>query len=132
MKPITTYLATLASDSRESFAARCGTSINYLRKASSTGQKIGESLCIALERESARAIRCEDLRPDVDWAYLRNTPELAQAHIHQAQPATECIASDTTDCTGNADALRTGTIRRQDDRRANGNPAFQNLEAGVA
>lgn len=92
MKPITTYLATLAPEDRDPFAARCGTSIGYLRKATSTGQRIGESLCIALERESERAIRCEDLRPDVDWAYLRNTVELAQAHTSSSQAATKNVA----------------------------------------
>lgn len=29
--------------------------------------------CIAIERATAGAVRCEDLRPDVDWAYLRAT-----------------------------------------------------------
>lgn len=54
-------------------AAACGTSLGYLRKACSTGQRIGEKICIAIERESDGAVRCEDLRPDVDWAYLRGT-----------------------------------------------------------
>lgn len=27
--------------------------------------------CPAIERVTARAVRCEDLRPDVDWACLR-------------------------------------------------------------
>ena len=27
--------------------------------------------CPAIERATARAVRCEDLRPDVDWACLR-------------------------------------------------------------
>lgn len=29
--------------------------------------------CPAIERATAGAVRCEDLRPDVDWAYLRST-----------------------------------------------------------
>lgn len=31
------------------------------------------SYCIAVEKELAGKMRCEDLRPDVDWAYLRST-----------------------------------------------------------
>lgn len=27
--------------------------------------------CIEIERATAGAVRCEELRPDVDWAYLR-------------------------------------------------------------
>jgi DNA-binding transcriptional regulator YdaS (Cro superfamily) len=29
--------------------------------------------CPAIEKATAGAVRCEDLRPDVDWAYLRAT-----------------------------------------------------------
>ena len=29
--------------------------------------------CPDIERVTGGAIRCEDLRPDVDWAYLRGT-----------------------------------------------------------
>ena len=29
--------------------------------------------CIEIEKATAGAVRCEDLRPDVDWAYLRGT-----------------------------------------------------------
>lgn len=29
--------------------------------------------CPAIERVTGGAIRCEDLRPDVDWAYLRRS-----------------------------------------------------------
>jgi DNA-binding transcriptional regulator YdaS (Cro superfamily) len=36
--------------------------------------------CPAIERATIRAVRCEELRPDVDWAYLRAVcEELAQA-----------------------------------------------------
>lgn len=71
MKPLISYLNSLPKPQQLAYAARCHTSIGYLRKAASTGQKLGESLCIALDRESGGTIRCEDLRPDVDWAYLR-------------------------------------------------------------
>lgn len=73
MKQITTYLSTLPAGERDAFAARCGTTVGYLRKAVSISQRLGEGLCIAIERESARAITVEQLRPDVDWAYIRNT-----------------------------------------------------------
>jgi DNA-binding transcriptional regulator YdaS (Cro superfamily) len=29
--------------------------------------------CPTIERATSGAVRCEDLRPDVDWAYLRAT-----------------------------------------------------------
>lgn len=67
------YINSLEPDAREDFAQRAGTSINYLRKAISTKQPLGPALCINLERESHGALRCEALRSDVDWAYLRTS-----------------------------------------------------------
>lgn len=34
--------------------------------------------CIQIERATGGAVRCEALRPDVDWAYLRATDCSAQ------------------------------------------------------
>jgi len=33
--------------------------------------------CPLIERATQGAVRCEDLRPDVDWAYLRGTNKKA-------------------------------------------------------
>lgn len=33
--------------------------------------------CPSIERATAGAVRCEDLRPDVDWEYLRGTKRKA-------------------------------------------------------
>lgn len=33
--------------------------------------------CIEIERLTSRTVRCEDLRPDADWAYLRNSVNLS-------------------------------------------------------
>ncbi|HCC80405.1 MAG TPA: Cro/Cl family transcriptional regulator [Methylophaga sp.] len=73
MKELIAYLNQLEPDQRVDFCTRCGTSVGYIRKASSIGQRLGESLCINIERESNQLIRCETLRPDVDWGYIRNT-----------------------------------------------------------
>lgn len=76
MKDLIDYLNSLGREQQAAFAVRCGTSIGYLRKAASVGQRLGERLCVSLERESAGAVRCESLRPDVDWAYLaKRTPK---------------------------------------------------------
>lgn len=36
-------------------------------------RKFGIASCLRLEAKSSGAVTCEDLRPDVDWAYLRGT-----------------------------------------------------------
>ena len=45
----------------------------HLRNVSYGYRTCAESLAIAIERESRRKVRCERLRPDVDWAYLRRS-----------------------------------------------------------
>lgn len=73
MNTLLAYLNSLSPEEQTAFAARCDTSIGYLRKAISIDQRLGESLCINIERESGGAVRCEDIRPDTDWAFLRGS-----------------------------------------------------------
>lgn len=73
MEELIKYLKTLNPDDKGDFCRRCGTTLGYIRKASSVKQRLGESLCINIERESGGAVKCEQLRPDVDWAYIRGT-----------------------------------------------------------
>ncbi|WP_120967854.1 YdaS family helix-turn-helix protein [Comamonas sp. lk] len=88
MDKLLAYLNSLPKAERLDLVTRCKTSEGYLRKAISKGQRLGESLCISLDRESSGAIRCEDLRPDVDWAYLRTTrPIPAAAELAACKPA---------------------------------------------
>lgn len=77
-----TYLFGLPMDRRVKFAERCGTTYAHLRNVSYGQKPCGESLAINVERESGGAVRCEGLRPDVDWAYLRGTsPANAQREV---------------------------------------------------
>jgi DNA-binding transcriptional regulator YdaS (Cro superfamily) len=73
MEALRTYLKSLTPAEQSRFAKRCGTSIGYLRKALSREHKLGDSLVIKIERESAGAVPVEKLRPDIDWAYLRGS-----------------------------------------------------------
>lgn len=71
MKILLNYLNSLTTAEQAEYAARCNTSVGYLRKAVSVGQRISEALCVALDRESGGAVPFEILRPDVDWDYVR-------------------------------------------------------------
>lgn len=80
MEKFKTYWLGIPVPDRPEFAHRCGTTHKYLNMvAHGQKQRVGESLAIAIDRETAGAVRCEDLRPDVDWPYLRGTrkPEAA-------------------------------------------------------
>jgi DNA-binding transcriptional regulator YdaS (Cro superfamily) len=63
----------LQLDQRRHLAGRCGIGDAYLYQILSGRKLASPELCIVIERESSGAIRCEDLRPDVDWAYIRAT-----------------------------------------------------------
>ena len=68
-----TYLFSLPMAERIRFGERCGTTYAHLRNVAYAQKPCGESLAINVERESRGAVRCEDLRPDVDWGYMRGT-----------------------------------------------------------
>ncbi len=41
-------------------------------------RKVPVERCIDIERATAGQVRCEDLRPDIDWAVLRQPAPKAQ------------------------------------------------------
>lgn len=85
MSQLKSYLMSMPLSDREDFAKRCETTWPFLRNVMYGQRSAGEKLCISIERESGGAVHCEDLRPDVDWAYLRGTsPELAQQEASHA------------------------------------------------
>lgn len=77
MKNLLAYLNKLTTQEQDVFAEGVGTSVGYLRKACCVNQRLSADMCIRIERESNGDIRCEELRPDVDWAYLRGTKKAA-------------------------------------------------------
>lgn len=79
MDKLIAYLNSLTPDEQADFARRCGTSVGYLRKAASTGQRLGESLAINIDRESGRAVTFDYLRSDADWNYVRSTSNIETA-----------------------------------------------------
>jgi DNA-binding transcriptional regulator YdaS (Cro superfamily) len=66
------YLKSQDRPARRSFAAGCGTSVEYLFLIAYGKRTPKVALAVAIERESAGAVRCDTLLPDVDWHYLRS------------------------------------------------------------
>jgi DNA-binding transcriptional regulator YdaS (Cro superfamily) len=87
MDKLLAYLNGLDKAARIEFSTACGTTERYLRKAISAKQPLGAQLCINIDRESRGAVRCEDLRPDIDWAYLRGTAKVAAGEREGAADA---------------------------------------------
>lgn len=68
---LSTYLDKLNPVDQQTFAKRCGTSVDYLKQIASGTRRPGAKLAVDIERESLGAVPVEELLPEVDWAYLR-------------------------------------------------------------
>jgi DNA-binding transcriptional regulator YdaS (Cro superfamily) len=72
MKKLLDYLNSLPVAAQEDFAKRCQTTVGYLRQIAYGHRECQAPLAINIERESSRALICEELCPKgVDWAYIR-------------------------------------------------------------
>lgn len=71
------YLKTFDPDAQKAFASRCATSLGQLKQVAYGYRRAGAGLAILIERESHGIVRCETLRPDIEWGYLRGTSEAA-------------------------------------------------------
>lgn len=67
------YLKTMDKEGLEAFARRCGTSAGQLKQVAYGNRRASAGLAVGLDRETNGTISCEVLRPDIDWAYLRQT-----------------------------------------------------------
>lgn len=73
MEKLRTYLNGLPVKDQAKYAKRSGTTIAYLRKALSTQpEKMDAAIVVRLDRESGGEVPCEELRSDIDWAYVRS------------------------------------------------------------
>ncbi|AEJ01234.1 hypothetical protein Nit79A3_1402 [Nitrosomonas sp. Is79A3] len=78
------YIQSLSVNERVVFAENCETTLKHLRNVAYGYKIAGENLCINIERESKGAVRCEELRTDVDWGFLRGTSKQAQTNSKDA------------------------------------------------
>lgn len=67
------YLKNLSKEAVDGFAKRCNTTAGQLRQVGYGNRRAAAGLAVDIERESAGAVTCEELRPDIDWAYLRGS-----------------------------------------------------------
>ena len=67
------YIKPFDKQSLEAFAASCRTTVGQLKQGAYGYRRPGAALAISIERESSRSVTCEEMRPDIDWAYLRST-----------------------------------------------------------
>lgn len=69
------YIKKMPTNSeREDFATRCGTTFGYLKLVMYGNRNCSAALAVKIDKESKGAVSCDDLCPDVDFNYLRNSP----------------------------------------------------------
>lgn len=81
-KQLIIFLNSLSTDQQQTYAANCGTTVGYLRKACSIGQTFGPELCTRLDLNSHGAVSRQELRPK-DWHEI--WPELARKRARVAR-----------------------------------------------
>ena len=72
---LNTYLSKRNGTAKE-FAGLVGIHEVLLSQLRNNQRKTPAEICIEIERASNGKVRCEDLRPDVDWSYLRKTAKV--------------------------------------------------------
>lgn len=77
METLRSYLKTLSPREQADFARRAGTTIGYLRKALSKGQRFGGALVRQLHIQSGGYVCLTDLRPDI-WPADEQQPSRAK------------------------------------------------------
>jgi DNA-binding transcriptional regulator YdaS (Cro superfamily) len=68
-----TYISGLDKAALEGFAKRCLTSVGQLKQVAYGNRRASAGLAVGIERETGAVITCEQLRSDIDWAYVRST-----------------------------------------------------------
>lgn len=71
MKPFARALEIVGGPAK--LAAAVGVTVQAVCFWRDEERRLPADHCPTIERATNGAVRCEDLRPDVDWAYLRNT-----------------------------------------------------------
>lgn len=95
MNTFRTYFKALTKDERTAIAEQVGTSVAYLWQIAYKQRRCNESMAIEIEKASKGAIRVEDLRPDVDWAYIRSSAKsIADSDIVERDAATDDTQQD--------------------------------------
>ncbi len=78
-----TFVSGLGDDlEREAFAAQCGTTFGHLRQIYYGNRTCDAGLAIEIEKNTNQAVKCDELRPDIDFDYIRNSSNKSEELEH--------------------------------------------------
>lgn len=73
------FLQKQPSGYKAKLARAIGRSPSYFSRQLAGSRSFNEADCIEIEKFTAGEVRCEDILPDVDWAFLRRQSQGAEA-----------------------------------------------------
>ena len=65
------YMKALDAVALSKMAIACRTTVGQLRQVAYGNRRASTALAIAIDRCTEGEVPCEELRPDIDWKYLR-------------------------------------------------------------
>lgn len=71
------YFLSLSKKDRQLFAEKSGTTVGQIIQIYTGNRSCSTALAINFDRESGGKVRCDELCPDVDFAYLMNKKAVA-------------------------------------------------------
>ncbi len=79
----------LQSNSQAGLARKLGVTAGAVNQWANGTSAVAAERCPQIEQATAGQVRCEDLRPDVQWHVLRNTPPAASTAPAATQTITQ-------------------------------------------
>ena len=70
------YIKPMTKEALDDFAASCGSTVGQLRQVA-YGRRASADLAIRIDMASGGVVNCEDIREDINWAYLRGRERAA-------------------------------------------------------
>lgn len=81
MKKLIAFLEKQSPGYKAQLAEAINRPASYLSRQLSGDRSFTERDAIAIEKYTNGEVRCEDILPDVDWAYLRSTDRRRRAEV---------------------------------------------------
>jgi DNA-binding transcriptional regulator YdaS (Cro superfamily) len=100
MQTFHSYFKRLSKSEREAFAEAVDTSVAYLWQIIYEQRRCKEGLAIEISKASNGEVPLSDLRPDVDWDYVRRAAESITNSEAPSDAVDRGAASDDMQVTG--------------------------------
>eukprot|EP01031_Cornospumella_fuschlensis_P049160 gene49160-biopygen39398 len=71
------YIRTMSQEELSAFAERTGSTVGQIKQVA-YGRRASAELAIRIDIASCGDVTCEDIRSDINWAYLRGSDSASQ------------------------------------------------------